>query len=111
MRGLVHPLSLSEPPIRINTLAPDWTDSQIVSREVLESIGATVQSADTVARSAALLMADTSRQGQLLYSQNGEITEIEEGLLQANKDITNGATPGEDLMKYIAKLQANTANL
>lgn len=59
------------------------------------------QSADAVARSVAILMADSKRQGQLIYSVGGRFSDIEESVLlpPATKIVGEG---GDD--QVIARL-------
>lgn len=45
------------------------------------------QSADVPARSVAILMADSQRNGQFIYSVDGVQSEVEETLLKAARDI------------------------
>ncbi|RYO26053.1 hypothetical protein AA0113_g3961 [Alternaria arborescens] len=67
-------------PIRINAVAPSWTDTAIVPRTIVAALGESiVQSADVVARSVALLMADKRRHGELVYSAAGKFLEMENG--------------------------------
>ncbi|KAJ4355162.1 hypothetical protein N0V95_003184 [Ascochyta clinopodiicola] len=66
-------------PIRINAIAPSWTDTGILGSALLEAIGENLQSADVPARSVALLMADTSRHGELVYSERGHYMDLENG--------------------------------
>lgn len=67
-------------PIRINAIAPSWTDTGIVPREVLVALGeGGYQSADVVGRSVTLLMADPARHGELIYSDRGEFRDLENG--------------------------------
>ncbi|KAJ4308855.1 hypothetical protein N0V94_009185, partial [Neodidymelliopsis sp. IMI 364377] len=84
-------------PIRINAIAPSWTASGIVTDNLLNAIGeANYQFADVPARSVALLMADETRHGELIYSEVGKFKEIEhgeEGLLAFSKK-TLGVTDG-----------------
>src|ERR1051326_3088398 len=54
MRSLV-PVLHPQIPIRINALAPSWTETGIVNRSI-EAIGASVQGPEHVARAAVLLM-------------------------------------------------------
>ncbi|EEH36520.2 hypothetical protein PAAG_06938 [Paracoccidioides lutzii Pb01] len=92
MRGLT-PHLYPKLPIRINAIAPSWTDTGIVPRSLFELVGVTVQSTHVVALSVALLMSsdggnsvdivDSSRHGQLIYSVAGLYREIEEGMLEA----------------------------
>ena len=67
-------------PIRINAIAPSWTDTGILTPAVLAAIGeGNCQSADVPARSATVLMADKRRHGELVYSERGHFTEMENG--------------------------------
>lgn len=67
-------------PIRINAVAPSWTNTPIVPRAVVAAVGeSNIQSPDVVARSVALLMADKTRHGELVYSAVGEFVEMENG--------------------------------
>lgn len=68
-------------PIRINAIAPSWTDTGIISRAHLDAIGeGNYQSADVPARSVTLLMADKQRHGELVYSDCGRFVELENGV-------------------------------
>lgn len=79
MRAL-HPQLHPHLPIRINAIAPSWTDTGIVPRELLAALGeGNFQSADVVARSVTLLMADEARHGELIYSDRGNYIELENG--------------------------------
>lgn len=67
-------------PIRINAVAPSWTDTAIVPRAIVAALGeGSVQSPDVVARSVAVLMADKERHGELIYSNVGKFVEMENG--------------------------------
>ncbi|KAI4666957.1 uncharacterized protein J4E88_010378 [Alternaria novae-zelandiae] len=67
-------------PIRINAVAPSWTDTAIVPRAMIAALGdSNVQSADVVARSVGVLMADKERHGELVYSALGKFVEMEYG--------------------------------
>ncbi|EGU73904.1 hypothetical protein FOXB_15585 [Fusarium oxysporum f. sp. conglutinans Fo5176] len=70
-RGLVPLLKAARLPIRVNTLAPSWTDSNVVPslKSLLNSINVDVQPASVVARCAAYLMADTTMNGQVVHVQ------------------------------------------
>ncbi|KAK5694148.1 hypothetical protein LTR97_009769 [Elasticomyces elasticus] len=106
MRGIVPNLTRLGLPIRINSLAPGWTETGMVPKGVVEAAGAATQSPDVVAKSAALLMASNSYQGTLIYSDRGKYWEIEETMLKHVADIT-GSGEGEDVvMDKIMKLAA-----
>ncbi|EFQ99830.1 hypothetical protein MGYG_02842 [Nannizzia gypsea CBS 118893] len=89
LRGLV---SILHPrfPIRVNGLAPAWTDTAIVEHDLVKATNGVLQSPEVVARSAVLLMADKSRNGQLLLSSRGRCMEIEEAFLSSNISILKG---------------------
>ncbi|KAG9195224.1 hypothetical protein G6011_00344 [Alternaria panax] len=79
LRGL-QPQLYPKLPIRINAVAPFWTDTAIVPPAVAAALGeAGLQSTDVVARSVALLMADKGRHGELIYSAAGRFLETENG--------------------------------
>jgi hypothetical protein len=79
LRALYTPL-YPKLPIRINAVAPSWTDTPIMPREVVTALGeGNCQSADVVARSVVLLMADGERHGELVHSDRGSFTEMENG--------------------------------
>lgn len=68
--------------VRINAIAPSWTNTGIVPGKVLEEVaGIKVQEPADVAKSVALLFADGARHGQLIYSVEGRFSEIEEEVL------------------------------
>jgi NAD(P)-dependent dehydrogenase (short-subunit alcohol dehydrogenase family) len=78
MRGIKSSLQLSGIPIRINTITPTWTETALFPREMIISAGAGIQTAADVAPSAALFMADRTRNGQVIYSEEARLWEIEE---------------------------------
>ncbi|KAH7385222.1 hypothetical protein DE146DRAFT_194072 [Phaeosphaeria sp. MPI-PUGE-AT-0046c] len=72
----LHPLL----PIRINAIAPSWTQTGIVPSSVIAALGeGNYQSADVVARSVTVLMADKARHGELIYSDRGQFKDMENG--------------------------------
>ena len=86
---LLHP----KLPIRINALAPCWTATKMIPGDFLQSVGVGFQGPEIVARSAALLMADQSRHGQLIYSEEGRYMEIDEGLRAAARSLCQDREP------------------
>ncbi|KAH6629711.1 hypothetical protein C7974DRAFT_310563 [Boeremia exigua] len=78
MRSLapqLHPLR-----IRVNAIAPSWTDTGIMSPEIIAAVGPdSFQAADVPARSVAVLMADATRHGELVYSERGHFMDLENG--------------------------------
>lgn len=98
-RGLIPLLDAAKLPIRVNTLAPTWTDSSVLPnlKTMMERIGIVVQPASAVARAAAVLMADTSRNGHVIHVQDGKYQEIDEAvLLPAFMSIKGPDFPSED---------------
>ena len=67
-------------PIRINAIAPHWTETGIVTKEHTAVLGeGKYQSADVAGRSATILMADKKRHGELVYSECGRFMDLENG--------------------------------
>jgi NAD(P)-dependent dehydrogenase (short-subunit alcohol dehydrogenase family) len=81
MRGTVPTLQRYHPTIRVNAIAPSWTATGLTPKAIVEAAGGAVQGPEVPARSVALLMADASRQGQLIYSVQGKLVELEEAVL------------------------------
>lgn len=83
MRGLVPALVAQDSPIRVNCIAPTFTQTGMVSRDDFKAIGIEhlLQEPITVAQSTAILMADAARQGHVVYSAGGRLFEIEESRL------------------------------
>lgn len=100
MRGIT-PLLQPNIPIRVNCIAPSWTTTGLVPEGFIEQVGGiATQTPAVVARSVAILMADSKRSGQLIYSVEGKYSEAEGTLLKAAADIVGEAN--EDLV--MAKL-------
>jgi NAD(P)-dependent dehydrogenase (short-subunit alcohol dehydrogenase family) len=98
-RGLVPLLKAAQLPIRVNTLAPSWTDSNALPslKSLLNNINVEVQPASVVARCAAYLMADTPMNGQLVHVQRGKYAEVDKAvLLPAYGEIKGDDYPSED---------------
>ncbi|KAH7190340.1 hypothetical protein BKA60DRAFT_472528 [Fusarium oxysporum] len=98
-RGLVPLLKAAQLPIRVNTLAPSWTDSNVVPslKSLLNSINVDVQPASVVARCAVYLMADTTMNGQVVHVQRGKYAEVDTAvLIPAYRKIKGDDYPSED---------------
>ena len=107
MRGIV-PLLLPDIPIRVNAIAPSWTRTGLVPEGAIEQYaGVGTQSADVVARSVAVVMADEKRNGQLIYSAEGKYSEAEGTLLKAAVDIVGDVN--EDVV--MAKLMTASSEI
>lgn len=109
--------SLIAPSIRVNGIAPSWTATGIANEEVVVKVGLGVQGAEVPALSTALLMADDSRQGHLLYSANGKFTEIDEAILlrALESDVLDKNQPGENdilgkmFLGHLERLKSSSA--
>ncbi|KAI1078157.1 hypothetical protein F5B20DRAFT_245157 [Whalleya microplaca] len=112
-RGLVPMLESQKVPVRVNILAPSWTDSQVLPnlKQLMESINVEVQPALAVARGAALLMADETRRGNLLHVACGKYKEIDDSvLLPAFETIKGPDYPWEDeVLQRVEQLAAAAA--
>lgn len=76
LTGHLHP----QLPIRINAIAPSWTDTGILNPAVLAAIGeGNYQPADVPAQSVTVLMADKKRHGEMVYSERGHFMDMENG--------------------------------
>jgi NAD(P)-dependent dehydrogenase (short-subunit alcohol dehydrogenase family) len=98
-RGLIPLLASAQIPIRVNTLAPSWTDSEVVPslKALLNNINVDVQPAYAVARCACYLMADSSMNGQLVHVKRGRYVEVDDAVLLPAYDKVNGdGCPSED---------------
>jgi len=112
MRGLKCSLQLSGIPIRLNTIVPTWTETALFPREMITSAGGAIQTAADVAPSAALLMADATRTGQVIYAEEARLWEIEEALLlptALSVRIPGTQTLDETLSKAIKVIEAAAA--
>ncbi|KAF4781207.1 hypothetical protein HER10_EVM0008646 [Colletotrichum scovillei] len=98
-RGLIPLIASANLPIRVNSLAPTWADSSVLPdlKGLMAKIGVEIQTAEAVARGAAYLMADASRNGNVIHVQLGKYKEIDEAvLLPAFESIKGPDYPGED---------------
>ena len=109
VRGLVHKLEV-EGKIRLNAVAPSWTQTGMVPTEAIKAMGVNVQSPEAVARSVVLLFADEGRHGEVIYSSQERFKEINNadgGLLSMtekllfNKDNLDGAM--QTIIKQVTK--------
>ncbi|KAF2193209.1 NAD(P)-binding protein [Zopfia rhizophila CBS 207.26] len=108
--GNLHPTI----PIRVNAIAPSWTDTGILSREMFAAMGDLVQPADVVARSVILLMADKNRHGEMIYSECGKFWEIEKGEDGLNQYASkmlgqSGEGPEEGVFRKLKKMAEEMA--
>jgi len=112
MRGLKSLLQISNIPIRLNVITPGWTETALFPRDLITSAGGKIQTAADVAPSPALLMADSKRNGQVIYSEEARLWEIEEALLLPTAlSVSIPGTQGldETLVKAVGLIEATAA--
>ncbi|OQV01803.1 hypothetical protein CLAIMM_07094 [Cladophialophora immunda] len=80
--------------IRVNSIAPNWTRTNLLDAEWLESIGVRFQEPAAVARAVGLLASDESRNGEVIYVENGSYREIEKDALAYSYQLCNTLTGG-----------------
>ncbi|CCD45287.1 hypothetical protein ACHAO1_003240 [Botrytis cinerea] len=97
-RSIQRSIKAAKLPIRVNTLAPSWTSTQVLPDldGIMAAISHKAQSCDVVARSAAFLMTTTDREGDILYVSDGRITEIEQSILAPAYATIKGDGPSDD---------------
>ncbi|KAI8627599.1 putative 15-hydroxyprostaglandin dehydrogenase [Xylariaceae sp. FL1651] len=81
LRCMHRVFEMQDVPIRINAVAPSWTDTGMVPETLLGPLGISTQSPTTVARVAAMLMADETRRGHLIHVDHGRYKEIDEAVM------------------------------
>ncbi|KAG8157350.1 hypothetical protein KVR01_012734 [Diaporthe batatas] len=98
-RGLHPVIAAYGLPIRLNAVAPTWTNSSVLPglEELMAKIGVEVQPPSAVARAVAILMADSSRHGQNIHIQCGKFKEIDESVILPVAEAIRGPDyPSED---------------
>jgi hypothetical protein len=93
-------------PIRVNTLAPSWTDTQVLPdlKTLLSAVSVTFQSTEVVARAAAYLMASKTRHGEIIFVCDGKFKEIETAILAPAYESVKGDALSDDAV--LAKVLA-----
>ncbi|KAL7917862.1 short chain dehydrogenase/reductase [Trichoderma austrokoningii] len=98
-------------PIRINTLMPSWTASNVLPdlEGLMKKVSLAPQPALVVARAAAYLMVDGSRQGDVIYVAEGKYKEVEKSiLLPAYEAIRwEGSISDDDVLGQLLEILAN----
>lgn len=107
-RGYARLVEAADLPIRINTLMPSWTTTSILPDMggIMKGVSHEAQPGLAVARAAAYLMVDASRQGNVIYVSDGKYKEIEKAVLwPAYESIKGEGNPSDDeIMKRIVEL-------
>ncbi|KAL5118231.1 hypothetical protein ACEQ8H_003903 [Pleosporales sp. CAS-2024a] len=82
-RNFARLVEVANLPIRVNTLAPSWTATQVLPdlSTLLSAVSQNYQSPHVVARAVAYLMASKTRHGHLIFVSGGKFKEIEKSLL------------------------------
>lgn len=92
VRGLFSEIGpKTDIPVRINGIAPSWTTTGLVNEGLCAKAGVPSQGPEIAARSALILMADSSRHGEIIHSSQGKYFELESHLLKATNDILREA--------------------
>ncbi|KAG2418021.1 hypothetical protein HFD88_001121 [Aspergillus terreus] len=106
LRGLTDDLAVASCGVRLNAVAPSWTATGLVPREVVEGLGARVQEPEAVARGALSLFCGTERHGELVYiwdSRYFEINKVEGGLLDAALKVLPLPVSEDEIMRRLKK--------
>ncbi|KAH8816707.1 short chain dehydrogenase/reductase [Xylogone sp. PMI_703] len=110
-RGFARLIEAAGLPIRINTLMPSWTATNILPNMdgLMSGASHEPQPGLVVARAAAYLMADSSRHGDVIYVSDGKYKEIEKAVLYpAFETIKGEGNPTDDdvlrrMLEFAAK--------
>ncbi|KAL3421927.1 short-chain dehydrogenase [Phlyctema vagabunda] len=109
-RGLARLVDAAGLPIRVNTLMPSWTTSNVLPNleDLMKGVSHESQPSLVVARAAAHLMVDTSRNGDVIFVSDGKYKEIEKTVLAPAYETIKGAgNPSDDeILKRILGLAA-----
>ena len=103
MRAVHHYTSIHDLNIRVNTIAPYFTDSNMTPLEVLREAGVNVQTPEVVALSVALLAVDEKRHCQTIYSEAGLYREIEESVMAHTTELLTLSDEANDYAKFNEK--------
>lgn len=97
-RSIQRSIKASGLPIRVNTLAPSWTSTQVLPGldDIMKAISHQAQPTLVVARSVAYLMATKDREGDLIYVSDGKYAEIEHSILAPAYAKIKGDGPSDD---------------
>ncbi|KAJ4361421.1 hypothetical protein N0V95_001934 [Ascochyta clinopodiicola] len=97
-RGLSVLLSAASLPIRVNSLAPSWTATQVLPdlSGLLKAVDYDAQPTSVVARAAAYLLTDGKRHGDVVFVCEGKFKEIEKAILAPAYDQVRGTGPSDD---------------
>ncbi|KAF2853526.1 NAD(P)-binding protein [Plenodomus tracheiphilus IPT5] len=96
-------------PIRVNTLAPSWTATQVLPnlKDLLTAVSQDCQPTSVVARAVAYLFANKTRHGETIFVSDGKYTEIEKAVLAPAYESIKGDSLSDD--QVLAKVLALAA--
>ena len=106
IRGLVREF---EGTLRLNAIAPSWTDTGIVPADFFESVGVLPQTPEAVARSVVLLFADQQRHGDVIYSWDNKFKEVNRakgGLLDIAEKMLDNSANEDRVMATLKEMMA-----
>jgi NAD(P)-dependent dehydrogenase (short-subunit alcohol dehydrogenase family) len=85
-------------PIRVNSLAPSWTATQVLPdlETLLSAVSVEAQPTSVVARAVAYLMASKTRHGDMIYVCDGKFKEIEKAILNPAYNAIRGSSLSDD---------------
>ncbi|QDS71169.1 hypothetical protein FKW77_010100 [Venturia effusa] len=97
-RGLALQMELAHLPIRVNTLMPSWTTTNLLPSfsAIMEGAKHRSQDSSVVARCAVCMMLDMKRNGEAIYVADGEFTEVDKAILQPAYEKIKGDSPSDD---------------
>lgn len=97
-RGLAVLVKSANLPIRVNLLAPSWTSTQVLPnvQSILQAVQHDSQSPSVVARATVYLMLDASRNGEVIFINDGKYKEIGEAELTPVYERIKGKGPSDD---------------
>ncbi|TID26370.1 levodione reductase [Venturia nashicola] len=97
-RGLALLTSLSSLPIRVNTLLPSWTTTNLLPSfsAIMEGVKHRSQDSSLVAKCAIHLFLDANRNGEGVFVADGRFVEVDKAILQPAYERIKGEGPSDD---------------
>ncbi|KAH8588982.1 putative hydroxyacyl dehydrogenase [Bisporella sp. PMI_857] len=98
-RGYARLVEVSGLPIRINTLMPSWTSTNVLPNVegIMKAVSHESQPCLVIARAVAYLFLDASRHGEVIFIADGKYQEIEKSVLAPAYETIKGAgNPSDD---------------
>ncbi|KAJ5054251.1 uncharacterized protein L3040_000530 [Drepanopeziza brunnea f. sp. 'multigermtubi'] len=114
-RGFSRLMSVTGLPIRVNTLMPSWTATNLLPdisgiAPGVSNTGA-VQDGPIVARAAAFLLVDEARQGDVVFVHRGKYTEIEKAVLAPAREAIQGGPAELSDDEVVERILARNASV